>query len=334
MVYSPTAVNWASHFAPTRHQLPTTAQAAAWLSGHFYYAADLNTLLLDGLLPWVSTLQQQGLIDRFFFIRYGEGGPHLRLRLSGPPDRLAAEAAPFLAQQMAAYVAQHPSMRPANTPADWSPNDTVQWIAYEPETDRYGGAIAVRRAEMQFHASSTATGGAIASARWTYSRSLGVAIQLHAAYSLFLLDTPAERTAFWNRLTVGWSAHLLTGQNVPVDPAALAALYAQFEVLYNRQQATLKPFFDNLWTMLMADDPFAEPWYRGWLTHLRQHRHDLDTLAGAGQLIVPGQANPSASAGRQYLLHSYVHMTNNRLGISNYDEGYLGYLMGQLLAGR
>ena len=329
-------MNWSDHFALNQHQRSKMGQTYAWLSGHFFYAGDLNLLLHDGLLFWVSMLQQRGVIDRFFFIRYAERGPHLRLRVCGPPSRLITEAVPFLEQQATDFLNRHPSVRPANAPADWLPNDTVQWIAYEPEIQRYGGPTAIQWAELEFQASSEAVAGAIASAHWTYHRSLGVAIQLQAAYSFYLLDTPAERAEFWAMFSAGWSAHLLTtpGSSSLVDGASMVNLFNQFGVLFNRQKTILGPYFDDLWAMLITGNEFDERWYMGWLDHLRQHRYALDTLAGAGQIIVPGQFKPSASTSRQYLLHSYVHMTNNRLGISNYDEGYLGYLMQQLLAGR
>lgn len=330
-------MNWSEHFASSLRQTPNGPRT--WLSGHFFCATDPTPLLLNGLFSWVDTLREQGVIEQFFFIRYFEGGPHLRLRLLGQPDRLVAEAVPFLEKEAAAYFAQRPSERSPTAPPDWFPNDSVVWIAYEPETERYGGPVAIQWAERQFQASSEASRGAIASAEWTYSRSLGVGLQLHTAYSCYLLDTPAERANFWNAVAANWSAYpLLTSNSAQgtnrIDPQALIDLHTKFEQLFLKQKAVLEPFFDDLWAMLITQSDFDEPWYRAWLSGLRQHRLDLDALAQAGQLKVPTQLNPTASVGRQYLLHSYVHMTNNRLGISNYDEGYLGYLMQRLLIGR
>lgn len=327
-------MNWNEHFAPGLHD--TVNGQRAWLSGHFFYNNDLTSLLLDGLLPWASTLLGKGVAEQFFFIRYAENGPHLRLRLLGVPNRLVSEAVPYLEEKAAAYFVQNPSVSRKDAPPDWQPNDSVVWITYEPEIERYGGPVAIRLAEQHFQASSEAVGGAIAQVAWTYSRSLGVALQLHAAYSRYLLDTAVERADFWNTLAANWSAHMLSaqGRDAPIDQSVVLGLYEKFEQLFTRQKALLEPFFDNLWAMLATQPDFSETWYTAWLAHLRQHRYDLDALAQARQLIVPYPTNSLASDGRQYLLHSYIHMTNNRLGISTYDEGYLGYLMQRLLSGR
>jgi thiopeptide-type bacteriocin biosynthesis protein len=325
-------MNWTQHFAPGLHE--TFDGQRAWLSGHFFHADDLTPLLLDGLLPWVHSLREQGVVERFFFIRYFERGSHLRLRLMGQPSRLVTEAVPFLEKNVADYFAHHVSERHPKAPSDWFPNDSLVWLNYEPETERYGGSAAIRWAERHFQASSEATTGAMALATWTYSRSLGVAIQLHAAYSRYLLDTPAERAEFWGTVATSWSAYAPLHQRgeMPAGEQELTRLYEKFEQLFTKQKTLLVPFFDDLWSMLATRPDFDEPWYIAWLDHLQAHRHELDALTQTGRVTVPYQPNQSASDGRQYLLHSYVHMTNNRLGISNFDEGYIGYLMQRLLA--
>ena len=59
---------------------------ADWRAHHFFYHGDLDVALKHFVGPAVAELTERRLIDRFFFIRYTLGGPHLRLRY-----RLAAE---------------------------------------------------------------------------------------------------------------------------------------------------------------------------------------------------------------------------------------------------
>ena len=52
-----------------------------WQGYHIYYSGDLNDLLTEGVVPLLQSLQQDNLVERYFFIRYGEKGQHIRLRL-------------------------------------------------------------------------------------------------------------------------------------------------------------------------------------------------------------------------------------------------------------
>lgn len=56
-----------------------------WLSFHVFLPGAFETFLVDYLLPAVTAGLAAGRLKRFFFIRYSEGGYHLRLRfLPGP----------------------------------------------------------------------------------------------------------------------------------------------------------------------------------------------------------------------------------------------------------
>jgi hypothetical protein len=49
-------------------------------------------------------------------------------------------------------------------------------------------------------------------------------------------------------------------------------------------------------------------------------------------LIVPDQTAGLAKQQLWAIYDSYIHMLNNRLGIMNRDEGYLGFLIKEVLA--
>lgn len=52
-----------------------------WLGYHLHAPEPWEPLLLECLAPALDAERRQGRLRRFFFLRYGEGGPHLRLRL-------------------------------------------------------------------------------------------------------------------------------------------------------------------------------------------------------------------------------------------------------------
>src|SRR5262249_21929470 len=68
--------------------------------GEWFYAklyggtATADRLLRDEIAPFVGELLEEGVIDRWFFIRYTDPNPHLRLRMHGEPSRLAGTVGP------------------------------------------------------------------------------------------------------------------------------------------------------------------------------------------------------------------------------------------------
>ncbi|MFE2245476.1 thiopeptide-type bacteriocin biosynthesis protein [Streptomyces lavendulae] len=90
----------------------------------------------ESLPALITALREAGLLRRWFFIRYWQGGPHLRLRQAfadlprdghAPQDYLRA-----VGDLAAASTASDPTVHPA---------------LYEPETAPYGTGPALEAAE-------------------------------------------------------------------------------------------------------------------------------------------------------------------------------------------
>ena len=71
-----------------------------------------------------------------------------------------------------------------------------------------------------------------------------------------------------------------------------------------------------------------------WKSHILELRERVDTLFAQGQLTFEGaieewQRGSFDEQESRYrrLIGSYVHMTNNRLGVSIFHEVYLSYLL-------
>src|SRR5439155_20641658 len=65
------------------------APGSAWLYAKLHgRAATADALLRDGPGPLVRSLRARGVIEGWFFIRFADPNPHLRLRLRGDPARL------------------------------------------------------------------------------------------------------------------------------------------------------------------------------------------------------------------------------------------------------
>jgi hypothetical protein len=124
---------------------------------HVYYQGDVDALLVHAL---------GSVTGPFFFIRYWEGGPHVRIRVPAADlDRVVTRCADYLAAHpsvdridpasfaaMTAALARREGVEPT---AVREPNDSVRLTPYRFEHDRYGSGPAVRAAvERHFEESS------------------------------------------------------------------------------------------------------------------------------------------------------------------------------------
>lgn len=129
------------------------APGSEWLYAKVYVGAlTADALLADVVAPLVRELRARGAVDGWFFVRYADPEPHLRLRLHGDPRALLGEALPAL----------HAALAP------WLDDGRVARVAldtYVREVERYGGDEGVARCEAIFEAQSDAALAAIAATR-------------------------------------------------------------------------------------------------------------------------------------------------------------------------
>ena len=125
------------------------APGSEWLDAKRYTGTGTaDRVLVDLVAPVVRQLQDAGAIDRWFFLRYGDPDWHVRLRLHGPPEGLAALALPAL------HAAAEPLFADGRL-------RKLQLDTYERELERYGGAAGIEQAERLFHADSEAVLGIV-----------------------------------------------------------------------------------------------------------------------------------------------------------------------------
>jgi thiopeptide-type bacteriocin biosynthesis protein len=121
----------------------------------------LDRGLAGGLGEAIEHVVQGGAVTRWFFVRYRDPEPHLRLRFQGEPRRLDTEVWPVLREASARALAADAAWR-------------LVIDTYEREVERYGGPAGIELAEDMFRADSDAAlaiargypGGAGADARW------------------------------------------------------------------------------------------------------------------------------------------------------------------------
>ncbi|NEC16817.1 thiopeptide-type bacteriocin biosynthesis protein, partial [Streptomyces parvus] len=133
----------------------TNGPRASWLSLHCFLRSapeDVDAFLTEDVAPLLDGLVGAGGATGWFFIRYDEGGHHLRLRVRGVTEARAASLPPVLGR-LAARVPVAEAVR-GGAAAGRAEHAEVRVVPYVPETGRYGGPGALPTAEEVFVLSS------------------------------------------------------------------------------------------------------------------------------------------------------------------------------------
>lgn len=297
-----------------------------WRALHVHRYADQDRLLTEGVAPVLGPLRESGVVAGWFFLRYWQGGHHVRLRL-----RVKEAEADEVAEEVAGKLRAHLTENPATQEFDATeffreaqptmaalegtaaekihPPDTIRRVAYDPEFDKYGGPEGVRIAEDYFGASSDIVLDALGRTGGRSNKRLGMGYGMMlrglCASDLAL----AEMAAFFGHYCVIWSPYvfdsfldawpdLLREHRAPLHEHTAA-------VLANRAALNSDPMHAAVgaaWRRVRTAGPTVL---------------DRVLLAGA-------DATPARRA--QVLLVSYLHTHNNRFGLVPELEAFLGYL--------
>jgi thiopeptide-type bacteriocin biosynthesis protein len=255
-----------------------------WLYLKLYTSEGLlEWLLSQQIKPLVANVREAGLVDSWFFIRYGDPEWHLRLRLHGDPTTLMTRVLPL------AHARLDPLLQSG---ALWK----VQLDTYDRETERYGGLAGVQLAEKLFEADSEAVFSLV-----------NLLAQLDAV--------DPEMNARWQMALLGMDRLLDDlGLNLPAKRSILRATRDSF-AREHRADAAVKRKLGERWrsdgpvllTMLSSDPPdIWQPALDVLATRsaaLAPIAHELQTAEQAGAL----------SARIVDLAPSFLHMHANRL---------------------
>jgi thiopeptide-type bacteriocin biosynthesis protein len=106
-------------------------------------SATADHLLRDVIAPFIREVQSSEAADSWFFVRYADPDPHLRLRFHGAPQELHQHVLPALQATVAPLLDDGRVWR-------------IQIDTYEREVERYGGPEGIVLAERIFHADADA----------------------------------------------------------------------------------------------------------------------------------------------------------------------------------
>jgi len=316
---------------PTSSAAPQTdSTPSTWLYVRIYCPPELNDIAIVQLIhPLVRELKAQGLIDRSFFIRYHEGGNHLRLRVHGRYDVLFGPVRRLLDHWIVAFFAAHgftvdgplddgpngvddPSWEPKLPGSTPRPIPSYEYDRYEPEINRYGGPHGLALSETHFEQSSHLAAQVIERVLAGYGPRQNAA--------LLLMDAMVEALGYMGTAkaeTFARQCHYwLRSHWMQPHPARYLRWLSDEYTRLRRPVRQLLP------TDRPADN--SHPSRAPWKDLLDRWRTEMTTLsAEIAKLEAQGQLTES----RASLLQSYIHMLCNRLGILPREEACLAHLV-------
>lgn len=266
-------------------------EAAPWSSLHVHLVggqAVEDRCLVDIVAPALRATGQP-----WFYVRYWEGGPHLRVRTRAATDELRDRLGAFAT----------------------TAGGRVVDVPYVPETPRYGGPAGLVCSEAFFHDSSELATELVARTPDAGTR-VGLALDLLTAFASAVTPSALDAVRLLRFYAAGL-AHV--GEGPPVDVAALARAA---EAEYLDRGDDLRRRFARQLDQLPPTTPSTSLVAR-WFGRVRALNDSYAALAAAGELV----GDP------QHILMSQLHMFHNRLGVSLPEEAYLAFLAALLLAG-
>ena len=283
-----------------------------WIAYHLFYHGDRTGLLLDHVRPLVEKVLEDGIAESFFFIRYGLGGPHLRLRFRCPAGRedllrqvVEEECRCYLAAHPARDTVSEDEILAANRPLlDYDPNEDDEGVypnnslarfEFRPEQERYGGADNLELSLRLFAASSAQALEILAASRGAPSAKwLPKVIEVWALQAFLMARERRELAVVSEYARDYWGDAL-----VSLQEKGDRVFESNAEALTALVRRTLSP------------------------EHLRRRLELPDLFRREALRFSRGLSDLSEKA-RCGVMSSHLHMVANRLGLLNPEEAYAG----------
>ncbi|WP_129842994.1 lantibiotic dehydratase C-terminal domain-containing protein [Streptomyces sp. RFCAC02] len=319
-----------------------------WVSAHLFHDGDLDLLARRVVAPVVHEARERGLLRRHFFLRYWEGGLHVRLRLLPTAPEAAPELRRLVGERAAAHFATTPSVRAigderyAELAARMAagerltsyetalrPPDSVADVPYRPEYDAYGDASCLDLVEQHFTESADIALALIGSGAGRQARARLVLAALTCVLAVCEPRHDLAAAAFAG--SAPGRASRAGGPAGAQDHYARHAdrLTAQTRALWERA-ATRRP---------APPDPAAAP-LAAWTHSIAVLRDGLLRRRAEGAFDPRDPGSPPGALAMAIapdqrpvglVLLRCAHLLSNRLGVTADHEGLLAFLLARTL---
>ncbi|AHH96961.1 hypothetical protein GCM10010174_73800 [Kutzneria viridogrisea] len=304
-----------------------------WVSAHVFHHGDLDSVLVRLIAPLAEDLQRRRLAHRYFFLRYWDGGPHIRFRVLPTSARRAELVRRCVARACADYLRDHPSQQQmsaeqyeqsssylsqleSTTPLPvMFPNNSVEFIPYVREEHRFGAGRSIHAVEKHFDVSSRVTLELLGSSPSTEQRDTAAFALLVLTWLLCGVETQVSTVeadpAAWSHLP-GWDeqTHVAFDRHYGEQRARLLAVVQQMRLTASTMERLPRSGAVTRWALSVAKTREVL---------VEEIAHERFTPVGPA-----GELGPSHGA--LTVLDQCAHLMCNRLGVTLGGESALRYL--------
>lgn len=298
----------------------------AWHAWHLHLSSPARSMhdrvILDVVEPVVSAVAPSG----FFFIRYWQAGPHVRLRMRGLTPESARCAESMLTERLSSAVKLQGDEKPVDLaqfglqaatlatageqgnvmPVEALRAAGVYCAPYEPELDRYGGSGLMPMSEQLFELSSRAVLDILLKSPGLWARANWAAAAVAAA--VLALSGPEIRRAFCAHGVEFWRDYC---ENLGFPANVID------QITRSGQRNGDRLAKQSLALFRQAERGPVEAWARAIRRAVPVWRESLP---------LPGGRATALS-----VLSSHVHMVHNRLGLVPHEEMFSYVSLGRVL---
>ncbi|MFZ2205549.1 MAG: thiopeptide-type bacteriocin biosynthesis protein [Minisyncoccia bacterium] len=292
-----------------------------WLCLFIFVKPPFEKILTECLYPIIWNLSSKHFIDKFFFIRYGEGGAHIRFRILFKNFKYLSLSNARITDNILRYITLN------NLECSSASSKYITVNIYEPEFDRYGGRDGIEIAEKIFNKSSDTVLQILKLTKsWNYNSALFISALMNYTmiYSfvknnnivtlLFLFNYNKWLSKRYNRTNRHLTLHELNIETQKLFNNKFLLIKKQFSPM-------IKYYHSQLRSQTMKD-----PIFSSWVQDITLLGEELSQLFANGKLVTDRSVKEKTLV-LWNIYDSYIHMNNNRLGIRNSDESYISYLL-------
>jgi hypothetical protein len=224
---------------------------------------------------------------------------------------------------------------PADFPEEykWFPNNSVQFFTGDAELCRFGGGLDSLLCEKQCQASSKIVLSILKNkkGKWNYNEMISTAIKLHLGFAYAAGLNLEETQHFFEWLLDEWVKKREKSEVIEGKPSGNEATLRTFQKIFELQKKDIVPYHAALWELFKNFRKTDDKKFVKWIYASTSTSLELSLALEAGKLrpLKKIEGHPENALWSFY--EEFILLTNNQLGITNKNEGYLFYLISQSL---
>jgi thiopeptide-type bacteriocin biosynthesis protein len=289
-----------------------------WISCYIFHNISFEKVLVNLVEPLITFLNDKVLIDEFFYIRYWEKGPHIRLRVLPKRINCKNKIEKLIKSNIENYFNQLQS----------DIEFKLEFNNYIHEIQRYGGAATIKITQNHFHDSSKLVLKILKKKiiKWDYSSAISYAIQINLLFIKEIIKDRKDVILYFKLLTKTMfiNSVKLDANNLVTKKESEKSLRF-FTNSYMNQKKNIDLLVKIIW-----EEGELDFWMKDWFLACKKFNLLTKDVGSLEPEWFEFNKNLKLSIEKQALwsiLDSHIHMNNNRLGIHLRDEAFIAFLI-------